>query len=80
MSEDQVALLREIRDNQREALAMQREALATQREQSTVYKTHIERWTRLTRLITRLLIPLLLVAMLAIAWPYFRYLWWWISQ
>ena len=76
MSEDQIALLREIRDNQREALAMQREAVQTQREHVAMYKAQFDRWMRLTRF----LLPFLLVMLVVVAWPWLRYLWWWITQ
>jgi len=74
-------LLREIRDQQRESLALQREHIA-------VYKTQMERIERLNvqaeslqgragKALKGLLwfaIPLLVLVLLLMAWPYARYM------
>ena len=86
MSEDVTALLREIRDNQREALAVQREHMA-------LYAKQLERVERINDKAEALqaraartvkyaawLLPVVLALLLAISWPYLRYFWWWISQ
>ena len=76
MSDEVAALLRDIRDNQREAIAMQREAVATQREHVALYKAQHARWLRMTRFITWFALPMLVVAFAAMLWPWFRYFWW----
>ena len=86
MSEEVAALLREIRDNQREALAVQREHLA-------LYAKQLERVERIndkaealqvragrTAKFALWLLPVILALLLAISWPYLRYLWWMITQ
>ncbi|UHQ19673.1 hypothetical protein LVB87_00425 [Lysobacter sp. KIS68-7] len=86
MSEDVAALLREIRDNQRQAIALQREHMA-------MYAKQLERVERINDKAEALqsraartvkyamwLLPVVLVLLLMIGWPYLRYLWWWISQ
>ena len=74
-------LLREIRDQQRESLALQR-------EHNAVYKAHLERIERLNvqaeslqgragKALKGLLwfaIPLLVLVLLLMAWPYARYM------
>ena len=74
-------LLREIRDQQRESLALQREHIA-------VYKSQMERIERLNaqaeslqgragkalKGLLWLAIPLLVLVLLLMAWPYARYM------
>ena len=87
MSEEQVALLREIRDNQREALAMQRDAIAmqreavqTQRDHVALYKAQYQRWMKLTRGVIFLIVPLVVVLLLTVAVPWIQYLLWWLTK
>jgi len=81
MSDDIAALLREIRDNQREALQLQREHVA-------LYLRQLDRVDRinsraeviqagagrLLKLVLYVAVPLLGLLILAMAWPYLRYL------
>ena len=80
MSDEVASLLREIRDNQREALAMQRDAVAVQREHATLYKGQHVRWLRMTRIVMWILVPALMLLMATILWPYARWLLWWITR
>jgi hypothetical protein len=86
VSEDVAALLREIRDNQREALALQREHMA-------LYTRQLDRVERIndkaealqvragrTAKFAMWLLPVLALLLLAIGWPYLRYLWWMITR
>ena len=63
MSEEVAALLREVRDNQREAIAAQREHLA-------LYKAQHARWMRMTRVVGWLVIPGFLILLALLLWPY----------
>jgi len=76
VSDEAASLLREIRDNQREALAMQRDAIAVQREHVTLYRAQHHRWMRMTRVVIWILIPALILLMATILWPYVRWLLW----
>jgi ABC-type uncharacterized transport system involved in gliding motility auxiliary subunit len=80
MSDDIAALLREIRDNQREALQLQREHVA-------LYLKQLDRVDRingraeviqagagrLLKLVLYIAVPLLGLLILAMSWPYLRY-------
>ena len=75
------SLLREIRDQQRESLALQREHIA-------VYKAQMERIERLNaqaeslqgragkalKALLWIVLPLLVLVLLLMAWPYARYM------
>jgi hypothetical protein len=87
VSDEQVALLREIRDNQREALAMQRDAIAmqreavqTQRDHVAMYKAQFQRWMKLTRVAMFVLVPLIVVLLLTVAVHWIQYLLWWLTK
>ena len=83
---DTAALLREIRDNQRIQLERQAEALEMQRRQFEMARQQLERAERLQgraealqghagkaiRFVLWLAIPLLLVLLLLMLWPYLR--------
>ena len=87
MSEDVAALLQEIRDNQREAIALQREHMA-------LYMKQLERVERINdraeaiqgragsavKFVLWGLVPLALLLILLAFWPQIRYLAWWASQ
>jgi len=79
--ETELALLREIRDNQREALQLQREHMA-------LYQKQLERVERINdrteaiqgragkaaKFILWIAIPLVALLLVLMFWPYFRYL------
>lgn len=69
MSDEVAALLREVRDNQREAIAVQREHLA-------LYKAQHARWMRMTRVVAWVLVPALCILLALLLWPYVRSLYW----
>ncbi|MFZ5662195.1 MAG: hypothetical protein ACOY9B_05650 [Pseudomonadota bacterium] len=85
MNDDVAAPLREIRDQQREQMALQREALALQREQFALARSQLDRAERINaraealqdragrslRVIALIALPLVLLFML---WPYLRHL------
>ena len=85
MSEETTMLLREIRDQQRQALAHQAEAIALQREHMALYMRQLERVERINdraeaiqgragkaaKLILWIAIPLLVLALLVLLFqPY----------
>ncbi len=83
-----IALLREIRDNQRIQLQRQAEALEMQRQQFEVARTQIERAERLqgraealqgragkaVKFVLWIAIPLLALLLWLMLWPYLRYM------
>lgn len=80
MSDDIAALLREIRDNQREALQAQREHIRLYTEQlSRVERINDRaeaiqaRASRSVKLVMRIAVPLLVLLILFMLWPYARY-------
>ncbi|NUS37985.1 MAG: hypothetical protein HOQ02_03050 [Lysobacter sp.] len=80
MSEDIAALLREIRDNQREALQAQREHIrlyAGQLARIEGINDRAEaiqaRANRSVKVVLRVAVPLLLLLILFMLWPYARY-------
>jgi hypothetical protein len=87
VSEEVAALLREIRDNQREAIALQREHMA-------LYMKQLERVERINdraeaiqgragsavKFVLWFLVPLAGLLILLAFWPQIRYLAWWASQ
>lgn len=93
MTEEIAGLLREIRDQQRTQLQGQAEALALQRQQFDLYQQQLGRVERIndraeaiqrragtaTRIVLWVALPLLLVVMLALVWPWIRYLRYWMS-
>lgn len=86
-TDELAALLRDIRDQQREQIAMQTQALALQREHFELAKTQIKRAERLTdraetlqlragkasRVVLWVLVPALLIVLGMIVWPFVRY-------
>ena len=87
MSDETLALLREIRDNQREAIALQKEHLAK-------YLAQLDRVEKLNdraealqarggrglKFIVFVLLPVIALALVAMLWPTLRYLAWWLGQ
>ena len=80
MSDDVAALLREIRDNQREALQVQREHIRLYTEQLARVERINERAeqiqaraSRSAKLVLRIAVPLLVLLILFMLWPYLRY-------
>lgn len=80
MPDDIAALLREIRDNQREALQAQREHVRLYTEQlSRVERLNDRaeviqaRAARIVKLVLRIAVPLLVLLILLVLWPYARY-------
>ena len=87
MSEQVAALLQEIRDNQREAIALQREHMA-------LYMKQLERVERINdraeaiqgragkaaKFVLWCLVPLAGLLLLLAFWPQIRYLAWWATQ
>ena len=80
MSEDIAALLREIRDNQREALQIQRDHIALYTQQLARVERINDRAeaiqaraSRSAKLVLRIAVPLLLLLILFMLWPYLRY-------
>ena len=81
MDQEATALLREIRDNQREALALQREHQALVRAQLQRAESLQSRAETLQgsagkaiRAILWIVLPLAGLVLLAMAWPYARYM------
>lgn len=82
-----VELLREIRDQQREQLALQARALDEQRELSALQRANIERAERIhdrsealqdragrgQRVIAWVMLPLVVLVLIAMLWPRLRY-------
>ncbi|MGN6512340.1 MAG: hypothetical protein ACTHKZ_02030 [Lysobacteraceae bacterium] len=82
MSDDIAALLREIRDNQREALQLQRDHVRLHAEQLARVERINDRAeaiqgraARTLKLVLRVALPLLLLLVLLMLWPYLRYSW-----
>ena len=80
MSEDTNALLREIRDNQQEALRLQREHMALYQQQlSRVERIndHAEaiqaRASKAVRFVLWIALPLVLLVLATMLWPWLRY-------
>ncbi|HSR64004.1 MAG TPA: hypothetical protein VLM17_00145 [Xanthomonadaceae bacterium] len=80
MSDDIAALLREIRDNQREALQVQREHVRLYTEQLGRVERINDRAEaiqaragRSVRLVLGVAVPLLVLLILFMLWPYARY-------
>ena len=80
MSEDIAALLREIRDNQREALQMQREHIALYTQQlARVVRINDRaeaiqsRASKSVKAILWIALPLVAVLLAFMLWPYIRY-------
>jgi len=80
MSEDIVALLREIRDNQREALRMQREHIDLYTQQlSRVERINDRaeaiqsRASKSIKVVLWIALPLVGLLLAAMLWPYLRY-------
>ena len=81
MSDDIAALLREICDNQREALQLQREHVSLYLKQldridriNGRAEAIQARAARVMKLVLYVAVPLLGLLILAMAWPYLRYL------
>jgi ABC-type uncharacterized transport system involved in gliding motility auxiliary subunit len=88
MSDDTASLLREIRDQQRLQIERQAEALALQRRQFEMYETQLGRVENINtraeaiqgraakaiKLVLWVALPLLLLLLAAMAWPWLRYL------
>jgi len=93
MTDEIAGLLREIRDQQRTQLQGQAEALALQRQQFDLYQQQLGRVERIndraeaiqrragkaTKIVLWLLLPAMLMVLLALAWPWIRYLRYWMS-
>ena len=80
MSEDTNALLREIRDNQQEALRLQREHMALYQQQlSRVERINDRaeaiqaRASKAVRIILWIALPLALFVLATMLWPWLRY-------
>lgn len=85
--DDTTALLREIRDNQRLQLERQAEAMEMQREQYVLARTQIERAEQLqgraealqgragkaVKFILWIALPLLVLSLLLVLWPWIRF-------
>ena len=87
MTDEAALLLKEIRDNQREALALQREHMALaakQFERAERLQDRAEslqlRVGRIQKFAAWVLLPVIVLALAMLVWPYARYLWWWMSQ
>jgi hypothetical protein len=87
VSDETLALLREIRDNQREAIALQREHLAKYLAQLDRVEKLIDRAEALQarggrglKFIVFVLLPVIFLALLVMMWPYVRYLASWLSS
>jgi len=93
MTDEIVGLLREIRDQQRTQLQAQAEALAVQRQQFELYTQQLGRVERINdraeaiqrhagkaaKIVLWLVLPAMLLVLLALAWPWIRYLRYWMS-
>ena len=80
MSEDTNALLREIRDNQQEALRLQREHMALYQQQlSRVERINDRaeaiqaRASKAVRFVLWIALPLVLLLLATMLWPWLRY-------
>ena len=80
MSEDTNALLREIRDNQQEALRLQREHMALHQQQlSRVERINDRaeaiqaRASKAVRFVLWIALPLVLLVLATMLWPWLRY-------
>jgi len=80
MSEDTNALLREIRDNQQEALRLQREHMALYQQQlSRVERINDRaeaiqaRASKAVRFVLWIALPLVLLVLATMLWPWLRY-------
>ena len=94
MSDEVASLLREIRDNQAEALAAQRDAIALQREHMALAAKQFARAEqlqdraevlqsrvgRVQKFALYILFPVILIGLVMLLWPHARYFWWWITQ
>lgn len=88
MADEVAALLREIRDQQRLQLERQAEALAMQRDQFALYRSQLDRVERINdraeaiqgragkaaKLVLWIALPLLVVLLALMFWPYLQYL------
>ena len=88
MADEVVALLREIRDQQRLQLERQSEALAMQRDQFALYRSQLDRVERINdraeaiqgsaskaaKLVLWIALPLLVLLLALMFWPYLQYL------
>ena len=88
MTEEIASLLREIRDQQRLQIERQAEALALQRRQFEMYEAQLGRVENINtraeaiqgraakaiKLVLWVALPLLLLLLAAMAWPWLRYL------
>jgi hypothetical protein len=93
MTDEIVGLLREIRDQQRTQLQGQAEALAVQRQQFELYTLQLGRVERLNdraeaiqrragkaaKIVLWLVLPVMLLLLLTLLWPWIRYLRYWVS-
>ena len=84
LQSEQLALLREIRDGQREALRLQREQfelVRSQMERAEALQTRAERLQggagKAIRAILWIALPLLALVLLLMLWPYARYMFGW---
>ncbi len=92
MTDEIVGLLREIRDQQRTQLQGQAEALAVQRQQFELYTLQLGRVERLNdraeaiqrragkaaKIVLWLVLPVMLLLLLTLLWPWIRYLRFWV--
>jgi ABC-type uncharacterized transport system involved in gliding motility auxiliary subunit len=88
MADEVAALLREIRDQQRLQLERQAEALAMQRDQFALYRSQLDRVERINdraeaiqgraghaaKLVLWIALPLLVLLLGLMFWPYVQYL------
>ena len=93
MTDEIAGLLREIRDQQRTQLQGQAEALALQRQHFDLYQHQLDRIERINdraeaiqrraskaaKIVLWLALPVLLLLILTLAWPWIRYLHYWMS-
>ena len=93
MTDEIVGLLREIRDQQRTQLQGQAEALAVQRQQFELYTQQLGRVERINdraeaiqrragkaaKIVLWLVLPVMLLLLLTLVWPWIRYLRYWMS-
>lgn len=93
MTDEIAGLLGEIRDQQRTQLQAQAEALALQRQQFDLYQQQLGRVERIndraeaiqrragkaTKIVLWVMLPAMVLVLLALAWPWIRYLRDWMS-
>jgi len=93
MTDEIAGLLREIRDQQRTQLQGQAEALAVQRQQFELYTQQLGRVERINdrteaiqrragkaaKIVLWLVLPVMLLLLLTLVWPWIRYLRYWMS-